>query len=161
MKQKKTRIYIASDLGFSEIGRNFYYGTLIPCIRQLGYETLDPWTLTSTKEVVAMPYGQERCQAWRKINKQIGENNKNAIDQSSGLLAILDGSDVDSGTAAEIGYAFAKGKTIVGYRGDFRMCSDNEGATVNLQVEYFINASGGIILSDIPKLKRVMKKLFG
>ena len=33
--------------------------------------------------------------------------------------AVLDGTDVDSGTASEIGYAFAKGKAIVGYRGVF------------------------------------------
>ena len=42
-------------------------------------------------------------------------------------MAVLDGTDVDSGTAAEIGYAFARGKLIVGYRGDFRLSADNEG----------------------------------
>ena len=60
---------------------------------------------------------------------------------------MLDGADVDSGTAAEIGYAFARGKLIVGYRGDFRVSADNEGALVNLQVEFFIRESGGTIVS--------------
>jgi nucleoside 2-deoxyribosyltransferase len=63
------------------------------------------------------------------------------------MIAILDGPDVDSGTAAEIGYAFARGKLIVGYRGDFRLSADNEGSIVNLQVEYFIRESGGAIVS--------------
>jgi nucleoside 2-deoxyribosyltransferase len=67
------------------------------------------------------------------------------------VFAVLDGTDVDSGTAAEIGYAFAKGKPILGYRGDFRLSADNDGSIVNLQVEYFIRASGGtIIVLDKP-----------
>lgn len=69
------------------------------------------------------------------------------IDTSDAVLSILDGPDVDSGTAAEIGYAFAKNKPIVGYRGDFRLSADNVGGIVNLQVEYFIRASGGTIVT--------------
>ena len=65
------------------------------------------------------------------------------------MLAVLDGVDVDSGTASEVGYAFARGKRIVGYRGDFRPAAENEGCTVNLQVEYFIRASGGTIVTKI------------
>ena len=66
---------------------------------------------------------------------------------------MLDGVDVDSGTAAEIGYAFARGKLIVGYRGDFRLSADNEGGTVNLQVEYFIRESGGTIVTRYEDLE--------
>ncbi len=68
-------------------------------------------------------------------------------------MAVLDGADVDSGTAAEIGYAFARGKRIVGYRGDFRLSADNEGSIVNLQVEYFIRASGGAIVEHYEELE--------
>ncbi len=70
------------------------------------------------------------------------------------IVAVLDGTDVDSGTAAEIGYGFARGKVIIGYRGDFRIAAENEGAIVNLQVDYFIRASGGSIITaiaDLPK----------
>ena len=73
---------------------------------------------------------------------------------------MLDGTDVDSGTAAEIGYAFAKGKRIVGYRGDFRLSADNEGSLVNLQVEYFIHASGGRIVSSIKQLAPALQRAF-
>jgi nucleoside 2-deoxyribosyltransferase len=80
------------------------------------------------------------------------------------VLANLDGQDVDSGTAAEIGYAFAKGKPIIGYRGDLRLSSDNVGLTVNLQVEFFIRESGGEIVtsaSTIPAaLARVVNRTF-
>ena len=74
-------------------------------------------------------------------------------------MAVLDGTDVDSGTAAEIGYAFARGKLIVGYRGDFRLSADNEGSTVNLQVEYFIRASGGTIVERYEDLGPSLRAL--
>ena len=54
----------------------------------------------------------------------IGGNNETAIKSAFGIFAVLDGTDVDSGTASEIGYGAAKGKIIVGYRGDFRMTGD-------------------------------------
>jgi nucleoside 2-deoxyribosyltransferase len=96
-----------------------------------------------------MPYGPARRDAWRNLNVEIGSSNRAAIDSSDAVLAILDGVDVDSGTACEIGYAFAKEKPILGYRGDFRLSADNEGATVNLQVEYFIRQSGGDIVTTL------------
>jgi nucleoside 2-deoxyribosyltransferase len=110
---------------------------------------------------IAMPYGQEKRDAWRHLNTEIGENNRKAIDQCDGVLAVLDGVDVDSGTAAKIGYAYARGKRIVGYRGDFRLSSDNEGSIVNLQVEYFINQSGGRIIKSFGDLPDALTAIFG
>lgn len=73
--------------------------------------------------------------------------NAEAIDTSDGLFAILDGVDVDSGTAAEGGYAFGRGKHVCGLRTDFRLAGDNPGSIVNLQVEHVILASGGTIVT--------------
>lgn len=42
------------------------------------------------------------------------------IDSADAVLAIIDGVEVDSGTAWEMGYAYAKGKPVVGVRTDFR-----------------------------------------
>jgi len=42
------------------------------------------------------------------------------IDGADVVLAWLDGPDADSGTAFEVGYAFAKDKPVVGVRTDFR-----------------------------------------
>jgi uncharacterized damage-inducible protein DinB len=72
---------------------------------------------------------------------------------------VLDGVDVDSGTAAEIGYAFARGKPIVGYRGDLRLAADDEALTVNLQVEYFIRASGGDIVATLGEIPGALAAL--
>jgi nucleoside 2-deoxyribosyltransferase len=106
-----------------------------------------------------MPDGAERREAWRMLNRAIGERNRAAIDGAQGVVAVLDGVDVDSGTAAEIGYAFARGKRIVGYRGDFRLSADNEGGVVNLQVEYFIRASGGTIVTRVEDLAAALGPL--
>jgi nucleoside 2-deoxyribosyltransferase len=46
------------------------------------------------------------------------------IDRSSILIAVLDGSDADSGTAWELGYAHAKGLRCFGLRTDWRPAED-------------------------------------
>jgi nucleoside 2-deoxyribosyltransferase len=131
-------------------------------VKRLGHETLDPWTLTDSSRIEAvrdMPYSAARRDAWRALNVEIGSTNRAAIEACDAVFAVLDGVDVDSGTAAEIGYAFAKGKPIIGYRGDFRLSADNEGSTVNLQVEYFIRASGGDIIAALGELEAALARL--
>jgi len=148
-------IYLAGPLGFSEAGRAFHNDVVIPLLKRGGHTTLDPWTLTDRRKidaVLGMPYGQERKDAWAALNNEIGANNQTAIDRADLIVAVLDGTDVDSGTAAEIGYAFAKGKRIIGYRGDFRLSADNEGSIVNLQIEYFVRESGGTIVAKVDDL---------
>ncbi len=156
-------LYIASPLGFSEVGNLFMHEKLFPLINGLGYGIIDPWTLTPRKDiqkVMKMPYGIERKNAWAKLNVVIGRNNVKGIDKSRGLIAVLDGVDVDSGTAAEIGYAVAQNKPILAYRGDFRLSADNEGAIVNLQVAYFIRISGGKIVTSLEDIKKYLPKVF-
>jgi nucleoside 2-deoxyribosyltransferase len=157
-------LYVASPLGFSEAGRHFYRQRLLPHLRRLGYRVLDPWSLTSPRtiaRVAALPAGPVRRAAWAKLNRTIGETNRRAIERADGVVAVLDGSDVDSGTAAEIGYAVARGKPVVGYRGDFRLSADNEGAVVNLQVEYFVRASGGTIVTGMRDLAAALRRALG
>ena len=157
-------IYVASPLGFSEAGRHFYDGVLIPFLRGLGFEVLDPWASVDRDRVgaiQALPAGAARRQAWRELNHEIGAANRAALDAARAVVAVLDGPDVDSGTAAEIGYAFARGKLLVGYRGDFRLSADNEGSTVNLQVEYFIRESGGAIVDRYEQLAAALAPLRG
>lgn len=99
------------------------------------------------------PDGFERRRRWERANQIIGRNNAEAIVRCHVVLAVLDGVDVDSGTASEIGYATALGKPVLGYRGDFRLSADNEGCLVNLQVEYFIKLHGGGIVTNLKNLE--------
>ncbi len=160
---QQIKIYVASPLGFSEVGRDFMYARIIPEIEELGYSVLDPWKLTPDEliqPVLNLPYGEEKREKWRELNRIIGKNNADAIRESSGLVAVLDGIDVDSGTASEIGYAAAFGKPVLGYRGDFRLSADNDGSVVNLQVEYFINLHNGKIITQIADLQKELKSIF-
>jgi nucleoside 2-deoxyribosyltransferase len=156
------RIYLAGPLGFSEAGRHFQSEVLMPALTQLGHEILDPWQLSDPQEIaaaLALPFGPRRRVSLRSLNADIGARNVAAIGRSQLVVAVLDGVDVDSGTAAEIGYAFAKRKTILGYRGDFRAAAENEELSVNLQVEYFIRQSGGDIARDLEALLGLVRTL--
>ncbi len=156
MTRETIRAYLASPLGFSEAGRHWHDGVLIPALEAFGLVVLNPWKLTDAaaiQAVQALPYGAAKRDAWRSLNRRIGRDNLNAIRACDCLVAVLDGADVDSGTAAEIGCAFALGKPCFGYRGDFRLSADNDGSVVNLQVEFFITESGaGAIATSLAEL---------
>ncbi len=63
----------------------------------------------------------------------IFSKNEAAIGNSDIIVAVIDGVDVDSGTAWEIGYAYSLGKPILGLRTDFRTLGIE--GTVNLMIE--------------------------
>ena len=155
-------IYIASSCGFSESGRDFYYNKLIPEISKASFTPVDPWKLTDSKlinDILSIPPGEKKLISLKKLNFIIGQNNVEGIKRSDAVFAIIDGTDIDSGTASEIGFAYALNKPIIGYRNDFRLCGDNEGSLVNIQVEYFIRASGGNIISNISQIQQSLRDL--
>ncbi len=56
-----------------------------------------------------------------------------ALKAADWVVAIVDGADADSGTAWEMGYAYANGKPVISLRTDFRKTGHNE--HVNLMLE--------------------------
>jgi len=80
--------------------------------------------------------------------------NKNiaGIEDSDIIVAVIDGADIDSGTAWEIGYAFSKGKPIFGLRTDFRTLGIE--GTVNLMIEKSV-----VLCHGIPKLLEKLKSI--
>ena len=54
------------------------------------------------------------------------------IRGASVLIAVLDGTDADSGTAWEMGYAVARGIPVIGIRTDFRRHGDDGGLNLML-----------------------------
>lgn len=137
-------VYVASALGFTEAGRLFLTSRLLPMIERCGHTVRDPWTTLQQGD----GFGGLKGDA-----VDIASRNVAAINECDALVAILDGVDVDSGTASEIGYAFAKGKQIIGYRNDFRAAGESAKLVVNLQVEFFIRASGGRIVRTLDALE--------
>lgn len=53
------------------------------------------------------------------------------LDGAEGVVAIMDGTDPDSGTCWECGYAYAKGKPVVLFRSDLRRSGDAHGIPYN------------------------------
>jgi len=54
------------------------------------------------------------------------------LDKANLVLAILDGTDADSGTCFEVGYAYSKKIPIVGLRTDFRGSGEHMGVNLML-----------------------------
>jgi nucleoside 2-deoxyribosyltransferase len=100
----------------------------------------------------------ERRALLTRMNHELGKGNEERIRGCDGLVSVLDGIDVDSGTAAEVGFAYALGKRIYGLRTDFRLTGDNEAAGVNLQVRYFIDASDGKLVTSISELQTALSE---
>jgi nucleoside 2-deoxyribosyltransferase len=144
------RVYVASDLGFTHAGRSFYEGTLLPHLTGAGLSPLDPWEPAAREfaAAAAAPVAS-RDAALRAANASVGENNSRLILSSDAVLALVDGADVDSGVAAEIGYAAAVGRPVFAWRSDLRSGGDNDLVRINLQVEWFVNASGGAVFDSL------------
>lgn len=148
-----SRVYLASPLGFTEPGRFWVEGVLVPAVRAAGWTPLDPFADNPAgpqiPAALALPDHAQRLAALRDANLAVGRGNVALIRSADALLALLDGPDVDSGTAAEIGFAAALGIRCVGLRTDLRTSGDNEGSCVNLQIETFIEDSGGSIHHEL------------
>jgi nucleoside 2-deoxyribosyltransferase len=148
------KIYLASPLGFSPELRP-YLERVKTRLHQLGCEIFDPWEqpfARAIREASGIEDYQERIGAFTRLAQQIGAANENGIRESDILLAVLDGTDVDSGTAAEMGFAVGVAKPVFGLRTDWRD-SGEFGLALNLQVLHFIKTSGGSLFRRIEDIE--------
>jgi nucleoside 2-deoxyribosyltransferase len=151
----KPRCYLASPLGFSEAGRTYYEGVLLPALQAVVIP-VDPWSPDVQGDDVHAGGAGERAADIRAI----GRRNAEALESCRLMVAVLDGQEVDSGTASEIGFGAAQGLTCFGLRTDYREMGE-PGATVNLQVESFILASGGRIVASLAALVEELRRFTG
>jgi nucleoside 2-deoxyribosyltransferase len=148
------QVYVASPLGFVDALRP-YREAINQELEQAGRTPLDPWADPGGKierafaTAGAIADADKRRRALARLDMRAGRSNHGLLERADGVLAILDGPDVDSGTAAEVGYAAARGTPVVGLRTDTRRTGENDGCTVNLQVEYFIRLHGGAVFGDL------------
>jgi nucleoside 2-deoxyribosyltransferase len=141
----KRRCYVASPLGFTEAGRDYYERVYLPALATV-VEPVDPWSLGP----VVPPGVSERDRALA-----IGRANVEAIRSCELLVAQLDGQEPDSGTVAELGYGAALGLRCYGVRSDMRQ-SGEPGVAINLQVETFVLDSGGAMCATLEELVAVL-----
>ncbi len=86
---------------------------------------------------------------------QIFQANLQALREADVMVAMLDGSQVDDGTAWEIGYFFMQGKKIQGLRTDFRRSGETDNSRVNLMIEFSCQG----IASGLDELASDLKRL--
>lgn len=113
------KAYIAGPL-FND-GERWYVEQVDKIARNLGFDTFLPHR-----------DGKELLPANRDITA-IFELDRDEIDDSDIVIANLDGIAVDDGTAWEIGYAYARGKHIIGIHRDMRTHSHDQ--FVNLMIQ--------------------------
>jgi nucleoside 2-deoxyribosyltransferase len=147
----RPRAYVASPLGFTAAGRHWYEQVYLPALREV-IEPVDPWALTGADEVAAAFAAGRQQQLWREI----GARNIDAIRSATLLVALLDGQEIDSGTASEVGFAAGLGLTCFGLRTDLRTTGE-DGSIVNLQVQAFIESSGGTIAATLQDLVAALR----
>lgn len=148
------KIYLASPLGFSELGRLGLDVLKIKLV-ELGHEIHDPWEQDQTVMIDKVFSGSTYNQVLTgcaDLVYGIGDKNRVGIDWSDCVFAVLDGQELDSGTVSELAYTVGKGKRAYGYRGDFRSVDGLPGVPFNLQVIYFINYSGGKLFRSIEEI---------
>lgn len=137
------RIYQAGPL-FSEAERE-WHTKLKARLLEAGHDPVWPGELVSQKDVkkwgAAAPH-------------KIMETDLAALESCDIVVALLDGAQVDDGTAFEVGYAHCRQMPIIGIRTDFRQAGDTRKSTVNAMIE-------GACLIIVPSIDALLKHLAG
>jgi nucleoside 2-deoxyribosyltransferase len=153
-------VYLAGPLGFTESGRQYQEAKIKPALSDFGFLALDPWPYAEERFALAAASQEpDRIAALEAANSDVGRENERLLRTCSCVLAILDGSDVDSGTASEIGFAAALPRPVVGLRTDLRMAGDNAATPINLQVLHFLSLSGGVFVTDLNRAVQELLRL--
>jgi len=139
--------YIASSLGFTEPARHFYRETYLPALRAIGIDPICPWAMTDPAEgahVLAPDSITERNERYEEFVVRVFARNEEGVRNAEIVIAQLDGTDADAGTAWEVGFGYALGKRIFGWRSDWRNSGELAGR-VTLMAEGSVPRSGGFI----------------
>ncbi|MFZ0931374.1 MAG: nucleoside 2-deoxyribosyltransferase [Syntrophobacteraceae bacterium] len=146
------KIYLAGPL-FSEAERDW--------MKKLKGRIESLANVSANKVQVIWPYELITAEAIMALGQsakfEIFSRCKSYLEDSDLVIALLDGPQVDDGTALEIGYyrALRKGK-IIGIRTDFRRARESEGAKVNAMIEC---SCDWIVNSAIETLERIKQKI--
>ena len=99
---------------------------------------------------VIWPHELSSCQAGPE---QIFQANLEALNDADIMVAMLDGPQVDDGTAWEIGCFFSANKRVFGLRTDIRRAGETDASRVNLMIECSCCALAGSLDELLANLK--------
>jgi len=126
------RIYLAAPL-FSEAERS-YNASIAALLEKNLFEVYKP-----------QEKGDDSDTRDTDEQERLFAQNRAALEKSDIVVAIIDGADADSGTAWEMGYAFARKKPVIALRTDFRRAGNHE--QVNLMLE-----QSSVVVTDTSQL---------
>ena len=131
------KVYLSSPYGFTRAGLGYLSKLRKTADSEWGVDLLGPWDSGAFNYEWAMETAGDprEAEAWRAIASVAPIKNFKTIAGSDAVVAVLDGTDVDSGVACEVGYAFCLNIPVIGYRSDFRRTGESMHGTVNQQVE--------------------------
>ncbi len=136
-------LYLAGPL-FCEATQAWHRATKARIQAETGHAVVWPFELFDQDEIPG--WGQD-------APRRVMERCRDALDGCVLVVALLDGPQVDDGTAWEIGYAHARGLPVIGVRTDFRSAGDVPGARVNAM----IHASCAAIVRTTDELLAVLR----
>lgn len=125
---RKRCVYLAASV-FSSFDRE-RNGAVAEEIREIGFD-------------VFMPQSVRTATGERPPASTIFRECVDGVDRCDLIVALVDGPDVDSGTAFELGYGHARGKPSIAVRTDYRSA---EHGPVNIMIEF----SSRLILANKP-----------
>ena len=136
VKEEEVKSYFAGPL-FSEAEREWIRATIqkiesLAAQRGTKVEIIFPYDLITQEEIDHLG---------SKAKHEIFARCKSHLDDADLMIALLDGPQVDDGTAWEIGYFYAKKSSeqkTIGVRTDFRRAGESSGALVNAMIEMFL-----------------------
>lgn len=139
------QIYLAGPL-FSEAKQAWHRSTKARIQAETGRKVIWPYELLDQPEIAT--WGDD-------APRRVMERCRDAMAACSLVVALLDGPQVDDGTAWEIGFAHARCIPVIGIRTDFRAAGDVPGALVNAM----IHASCERIVRSVDELIKVLKAM--
>ncbi len=90
------------------------------------------------------------------VHAEIFRENLAALDRADLVVAIIDGPDADSGTAFEIGYAYARGIPVIALRTDFRQVGSAELVNLMLEEASVVVRTAGNLIDALPCPVRIL-----
>lgn len=140
-EDEKKKVYMAGPL-FNE-GDRYTNGRTSDALRESGFTTFLPQEIVITNESSLL------------VKAGCFYMDLKAIKQCDVLLANCNGIEIDSGTAAEIGLAYALGKKILVYKSDVRNYY-NEGNVLN---NFVAGLVGGTVLRTLDEVLAAFRAL--
>jgi nucleoside 2-deoxyribosyltransferase/predicted secreted protein len=130
------RVYLAAPL-FSEAERS-YNRSIEELLEKNCFDVYLPQLAGDDSEI------REKAE-----QRLIFLKNLKALENADIIVAIIDGADADSGTAWEMGYAFARGKKVIGLRTDFRKSGNHEKVNFMLEESAIVVTNTNQLLDEI------------